>query len=350
MLLLEGQMDFPQATVYRDDTSDVRFFVLPNVPMIRRDSGKAVMKYVKYRTLKPMPSGDVGAALLFMDIELALTPQAEDDLRKKLVDAVKARRGPNDPRPLEPANIELTKPPITKATVNVEVLAEDGNLVQKVNHAGKPSMYGNNVVALSAQLTQLGAPIFEAVMKSQGAGGVRVVYDMEFAAKLPPVTAVGTWTASKFYSFFQEVDYEERFWSEDDMSEKITEMFINSESRLVIVDPGSLDNSKEEVRKLLDIIRSAVERQLDEAVKRNLLEAIPPESRDVSKIREEDFENIKRRSRSTSDRMSPSAIGRTRLPLSRGCPRRTCPRSSPRASSGKTMRSKPTPTIPSFAN
>ena len=38
--------------------------------------------------------------------------------------------------------------------------------------------------------------------------------------------------------------------------------------------------------------RSSV--QLDEAVKRNLLEAIPPESRDVSKIRDQDIENIKR--------------------------------------------------------
>ena len=294
MLLLEGSMDFPQAAIYRDDKLDTRFFVLAKVPIIRRDNGKAVMKYVKYRTLKPMANGDVGAALVFMDVELALTPEDELELRKKLVEAVKARRGQNDPRPLEPENIELAKPSISKANVTVEVLAGSGNLVQKVNHAGNPSMYGNNVVAMSAELNQLGAPIFEAVMKSEGAGGIRVVYDMEFTARLPSVTAVGTWTATKFYSFFQEVDYEERFWSEDDMSEKITEMFTNSESRLVTVDPGSLSNTDPEVAKLLDIVRSSVERQLDEAVKRNLLETIPPESRDVSKIREEDFENIKR--------------------------------------------------------
>jgi hypothetical protein len=294
MLLVEGQTEFPQATVYWDDQNDVRFYVLPKVPIIRRDNGKAVMKYVKYRTLKPMPNGDVGAALVFMDVELALTPEAENDLRRKLVEMVKTRRGENDPRPLEPSNIQLAKPPVTKASVTVEVLAGSGNLVQKVNHAGKPSMYGNNVVAMSAELNQLGAPIFEAVMKSEGAGGVRVVYDMEFSARLPPVTAVGTWHASKFYSFFQEVDYEERFWSEDDMSEKITEMFINSESRQVTVDPGSLPNTDPEVAKLLETVRNSVERQLDEAVKRNLLDAIPPESRDISKIREEDFENIKR--------------------------------------------------------
>ena len=46
MLLLEGSMDFPQAAIYRDDKLDTRFFVLAKVPIIRRDNGKAVMKYV----------------------------------------------------------------------------------------------------------------------------------------------------------------------------------------------------------------------------------------------------------------------------------------------------------------
>jgi hypothetical protein len=294
MLLLQGRLDYPEATVYRDDISDVRYYVLPTVPIIRREQGKAVMKYVKYRTLKPMKNGDVGAALVFMDVELALVPEVEQRIRGDLARRVKEARGEGDPRPMGPDQIELAKIQATKATVSVELLGGSDNLVQKVNHAGSPSMYGNNIVAISAELNQLGAPIFEAVMKSEGAGGVRVVYDLEFSARLPPVTAVGTWSATKFYSFFQEVDYEENFWSEDDMTENISEMFSNSESRLVVVDPGSLPNSDPETAKLLDIVRGSVERQLDEAVKRNLLEVIPPENRDVSKIREEDFENIKR--------------------------------------------------------
>ena len=296
MLLLESQIDYPNlATVYQEEGNDLRWYVVPMVPIIRRDpNNKAVMKYVKYRTAKPMANGDLGAALVFMDVELALLPEQEQALRAKLVEHVKTKRGQNDDRPLGPEQFEFAKPPVSKATVAVELLAASGNLVQKVNHAGNPSMYGNNVVAISAELNQLGAPIFEAVMKSEGAGGVRVVYDMEFAARIPPITAVGTWSASKFYSFFQEVHYEERFWSEDDMSENIREMFSNSESRTVVVDPGNLPTSDPNVAKILEIVGNSVERQLDEAVKRNLLDAIPPESRDVSKIREEDFENIKR--------------------------------------------------------
>jgi hypothetical protein len=294
MLVLEGLEELGFATAYRDDTSDTRFYILPNVPILRREDGKAVMKYVKYRSAKPLKGGGLGAALVFMDIELALTPEQEQQLRAKLVTSVKARRGQNDPRPLGPEQIELAKPPITDATVAVEILAASEDLVQRVNTAGKPSMYGNNVVAMSAELTQLGAPVFEAVMKGEGAGGVRVVYDMTFPAKLPPITGVGHWTASKFYSFVQDVDYEENFWSEDDMTENISEMFANSESRFVDVQPGSLPNSDPSTATILEAVRNGIERSLDEAVKRNLLEAIPPESRDVSKIRDEDFENIKR--------------------------------------------------------
>lgn len=294
MLLLEGSFEFPEAMVYPDDLNDMRFYVLPKVPILRRDAGKAVFKFVKYRTLKPMANGDVGAALVFMDVELALTPAQEQTLRARLADLVKSQRSRNDQRPVDPNAIILAKPQVTKADVKVEVLADSGNLVQKVNHAGKPSMYGSNVVAMSAELNQLGAPIFEAVMKSQGAGGVRVVYDLEFSARLPPVTATGTWSASKFYSFSQTVDFEENFWSEDDFTETISELFVNSESRNVVVNPGALVNTDPEVAKLLETVRSTVERQLDEAVKRNLLEAIPPESRDFSKIRDEDFENVKR--------------------------------------------------------
>jgi hypothetical protein len=294
MLQLMYNIDLPEAACYRDDSNDLQFYVLPKVPILRRDEQKkAVFKFVKYRTMKPMANGDVGAALVFMDVELALTPQQEQAVRQKLADIVKQGRGSN----AEPVNanaIILSKPQISKANVKVEVLADSGNLVQKINHAGSPSMYGNNVVAMSAELNQLGAPIFEAVMKSEGAGGIKVTYDLEFSARLPPVRADGHWDALKFYSFSQTVDYDENFWSEDSYEENISELFVNSESMIVTVDPGALVNTDPEVAKVLDVVRSTVQKQLDEAVKRNLLEAIPPENRDVSKIRDEDIENIKR--------------------------------------------------------
>lgn len=292
MLKLAGVIDLPEATCYPDDLIETQWYVLPVKPVMRRETnGKAAFKFVKYRTPRPMANGEIGAALVFMDVQLALTAAEEQSVRARIAEAITARRGPGG-QPVEPAQLTLTRPQWTKAEVLVEVLGGTGNLVQKVNHAGVPSMYGSNVVAMSAELNQFGAPIFEGVMKSDGLGGVRVVYKMEFNARMPPVQAFGTWSASKFYSFTQEVDFEENFWSEDDFSEKVSEIFTNSESRNVVVDPGGQAN--EAVQQVLDRVEAAVTAQLDEAVKRNLLESIPPESRDFSKIRDEDFENIRR--------------------------------------------------------
>ncbi|WP_433917462.1 hypothetical protein OIE50_01200 [Streptomyces canus] len=294
MLQLQGAIDLPEATVYTDDVDGFLMYVLPKVPILRRDTdGKAVFKYVKYRAPKPLANGDIGAALVFMDVELALTAAQEQSLRTKLAELLTARQGQGG-QPVDANRITLSKPQVTTATVTVEVLADSGNLVQKINHAGKPSMYGNNVVAMSAELTQFGAPVFEAVMKSEGAGGVRVVYEMTFAGRMPPVTAFGTWHASKFYSFVQDVDFEENFWSEDDFHEHVEEIFTNSESREVVVDPGGQAGTDPSIAPLLATLRTSVTQQLDEAVKRNLLDAIPPENRDFSKIRDEDFENIHR--------------------------------------------------------
>lgn len=294
MLQFLGALDLPEATVYLDDTNDTLGYVLPKNVVLRKDTGgKAVFKFLKYRTTRPMPGGDVGAGLVFMDVELSLTPEQTQAVRASFAQHVTARRGPGAP-PVAPEQVTLSKPAVTKADVVVEILASSGALVQKVNHAGTPSMYGNNVVAISAELSQLGVPVFEAAMSGQGAGGVRVVYHLHFGGRMPPVTVTGTWTAQKFYSFVQDVDFEENFWSEDDFSETVSELFVNSESRHVRTDPGALETSDPEIAKMLTALENSVGQQLDDAVKRNLLETIPPENRDFSKIRDEDFENIHR--------------------------------------------------------
>jgi hypothetical protein len=293
MLQMMGAIDFPEAKVYLDDESDLKFYVLPKFPTMLRDGDKAAFKFIKYRTPKPLPNGDIGAALVFMDIALMLTEQEDGAVRQRLADFVHSRRGQGSP-PVDPKTLLISRPEFITGSVTVEVLAASGALVQRVNHAGHPSMYGDNIVAMSAELTQFGAPVFEAAMKTDGAGGVRVEYDLTFAARMPPIKAIGIWHASRFYSFVQEVDFEENFWTEDDFNEKVTETFTNSESRFVEIDPGGALPNDPEAQKAKDMVRDAVTRQLDEAVKRNLIDAIPPELRDFSKIRDADFENIKR--------------------------------------------------------
>jgi hypothetical protein len=288
-----GAISTNDATAYPDNRDQLLYYVLPNVPTFRRDGDKAAFKFIEYRTLSPLPNGKFGAALVFMDVQLALEPAQEAALRKKLAEVVTSRRGQGSP-PVTPEQIVLSQPSFTKADVTVNILASSGNLVQRVNNAGKASMYGKNVVAISAELTEQGAAAFASAMQSQGLGGVQVNYALEFVARLPPVTAEGRWTANKFYSFIQEVEFTERCFQADDFSERVSEVFAGAESRNVTVDPGQLDNTKPEVAKMIESLTNSVTTQLDEAIKRNLVEAIPPENRDFSAIRQQDIEKIRR--------------------------------------------------------
>ena len=184
-------------------------------------------------------------------------------------------------------------------------------------------MYGNNVVALSAELNQLGAADFRGRDEEPG----RRRHSGRLRHGVPGQPAPGdsrwAWTATKFYSFFQEVDYEENFWSEDDMTREdqgdVHQLGIAARRG----QSGPAPNTDPKLANLLETIRSASNAELDEAVKRNLLEAIPPESRDVSKIREEDFENIKREVSVNKRRTSGSSSASTRSSPSK-LPRRTC--------------------------
>ncbi|WP_075660742.1 hypothetical protein [Streptomyces acidiscabies] len=294
MLQFLGALDLPEALVYLDDIDDRLGYVLPKNVILRRDpGGRAVFKFIKYRSARPLPGGGVGAGLVFMDVELALTPEQDQSVRTRFAQHVTARRGPGAP-PVEPDQVTLSKPAVTKAEVAVSVLSDSGALVQKVRHAGVPSMYGNNVVAISAELSQFGVPVFEAAMSGQGAGGVWVQYHLHFAGRVPPVTVTGTWTAQKFYSFMQDLNIDDSFCGDDEVTEKIEELFVNSESRRVFSDPGTLETSDPEVAKMLSTLEASVTQQLDDMIQRNILEAIPPESRDISKWRDEDYEKIHR--------------------------------------------------------
>ncbi len=234
MLQLEGFIDRPEATVYRDDLDPMMFYVLPKIPTLRRRNDVPVFKYVKYRSEKPLKNGEIGAGLVFMDIVLAIDAQQEQALREALAGLVSAQRGG---QPVDAAALVLAKPQFTSGSVAVEISSPRARTWSSGSTTPEPSMYGDNVVAVSAELTQVGAPVFEAVMKSEGAGGVRVVYDLTFTARMPPVKATGVWTASRFYSFTQTVDFEENWFTEDDFNETVNELFVQSESWVVEVDP-----------------------------------------------------------------------------------------------------------------
>lgn len=297
MLLLESQDVVGQTAYWADDTNPLQYYALPGEPTLAVRNGKPVFKYVKYRSPIDRPNGVKAGGFVVMQAELAIPANDEAEIRKRIADRLTRLR-------VTAGDIKLGRPLITRGKATIAVLDRstldtgpaEGALVQRISVPTPPSLFGNNSVSIGIELSSLGAPIFEAAMKGEGASMVIVGYELGYQAKLPKAHIVGTWNASSFMSFTQEIDADTRIYAEDDYEENITEIIRKSETQIIEwkTSPSVAGMEASAQQKMVDLIEDSVRRQLDEGIKRNVLDAIPPESRDVSKLQDKGFDDIKR--------------------------------------------------------
>ena len=281
-----------KTSFWEDDADPLQYYALPGQPTLAMDNGKPIFKFIKYRNPIDRPGGVKGGGLLVMQAELALPPSDEAEIRRRVDERLRARGFSS----AQASNFRLARPVITKAKANVIVVGQDGGFVQKVHVPSQPSLFGNNAVSVGVELNEFGTAIVEAAFKTEGVGLVIVGYELTFAAKLPTAHIVGTWDASAIAHFSQTIEEDTNYFSDDDYEEKIVDTVIKGESQfiewIVPPDPSGLDPAV--YQKMKDSIRESVAKELSEGIKRNVLDTIPPESRDVEKLRERGFEDIKR--------------------------------------------------------
>lgn len=293
MLKLESQDVVGQTAYWADDRDPLQYYALPGEPTIAIRDGKPVFKYVKYRNPIDRPGGVKGGGLLVMQAELALPAKDEAEIRRRIGERLRAQGIPAS----QANNVKLGRPGITRGKVNLIVAGEGGGLlVQKVHAPTAPSLFGNNAVSIAVELNEFGAPVFEAALKGQGASLVIVGYELGFSAKLPQAHIVGTWNASAFAHFSQTINEDWHYLAEDSYEETVSDYLFKSESTLVewLEQPTADGMTADQREKMLANIEDSVNRQLQEGIKRNILEVIPPESRDVEALRERGIEDIKR--------------------------------------------------------
>jgi hypothetical protein len=309
VLKIDRQQTIEGVTVYGDDKSDHKFYLLPsNLSFRLDDNGKPVFKFVKYRFEVDRPDGKKGGGYVFFDVALEVPKEKEDRIKAQLqagVDAayqsgqapgtllglfgwITGRSGP-------PPQVELGTITFTRGTCTFLLSDSSGALIQKVNSAAKPSLYGKNVAAFSLELTPEGATLFEQTMQGEGVGGVAVVYDMWMWAQLPPLTGNAWFFGHEFYSFYQTIDIDERLCGDDDYRETIREQLYSSETLGVDITTGfAIPGDPDGTRKLVDSVRSSLQRALEEAVARKALKPIDPVAAEKRELPEGDFEHVTR--------------------------------------------------------
>jgi hypothetical protein len=290
MLQIDKVQTIGDVTVYSDDTSDFAFYLVPQTPRYRLENGKPVFKYIKYKEIKQV-GDDLFGGLCAFDTEFVVAPDKLAAAKAELQNQVAAIYQPKGQQPPQVVVAPLT---YTGGTASLNI-GEGGVLVQKVRGAGKPSLFGNNVATFWVELTKEGATVFEKALQGQG-GFVSVVYDLQIWVKIPPIEGRGWWNASQFYSFVQTIDTEDNFWSEDSYEESIREMMVKNDVMgtefKFVQSPGM---SADDQRKLEEEIRTAIMRQLEDGIERNMLEEIKKEDPDTKSLREDqDIEDIKR--------------------------------------------------------
>lgn len=289
---LGKQMQIEGLSVFGDDTRRNAFYVLPNAPRFRidPDTKKPVFKFIKYKLPVDRPDGKKGGGFVIFDCEFVLS----DDKMKKVQAALDAQvqafglHGANG----QPAKAEIDHIPFTSATATVQILDTSGVLVSKINTTAAPSVFGNMILPVTAELTPEGATVVEAAMKGSG-GVVQCTYDLHFPATFPPITGDVWLNAVKFASFYQTIDKSGGSWDSSDNTEKSTlrESFLNSSSGGVTYDFGNLGYLDPDVRKKVqDDVTNWGFSQIDQAVKATVL----PELKAVEDRGDHGMEHIKK--------------------------------------------------------
>lgn len=295
MLKISKQELIDGVTVFGDDTYDDVYYPIPEVPRFRvDDNGDPVFRFLKYRMPIERADGKRGGGFVFFDTEFTFTPEALAKIKEALDAKVQAMAGKPGFRGSVPGAREarLGTMTYTRGTANLLLKEDGGTLIQAVRGAGKPSLFGRNIACFMVEFTPEGATLFEQALQGKG-GVVQVVYDLNFAAKLPEISGRAWFEAEKFYSYEQTIDVDWEMYGDDEYVDKITERFEDEETMGIELHLDAVLPDPEADRKLKEKIRAMMERSLQDAVLRKMIpdiEALPKDARGLP----EDIEHLRR--------------------------------------------------------
>ena len=221
MLTVPAFRNIEGVTVYRDDTSWFRFYVLAKYPRIRlNEEGDPVFLLVKYALSDEDRENDpklpAGGGYMNFDIEFTVEPEKLENVRLELQEWVdqeweRLRNGTGDEKKLPgvadaeaPPAVDFGTPTFTEGTVRMDA-PQSEVLVEARVAEGKPSLLSDNLAVFSMDLSPAGATFMEKTLLGNDGTTVtdltpvQVRYDLSFQARLPPVRITVTADSRRIY-------------------------------------------------------------------------------------------------------------------------------------------------------
>lgn len=285
MLTMTNSLNIDGHTVYRDDTSDKNFYVLPENAVIARDeTGRPIFSLIVYRNDETRidPSRikeDVGGGIMTFTVELSVPEAKLRQIRGRLRALVFGEEAEDPSRDI---SVQLVSFQEGKVSVSIagETTGETGELrefVRSAVGAGKVSGIGSNRKAVMIKLTQAGAALMAQIEKLRTLP-INVQYDLAFEHRLLGVHMEVWCNLSSSYTLTQtllpsmKVTYDDGYFTDtttteqDNIVSAVQETLVRSKALGVKVVPESSSVDQETLLSLEKFGFELINKELEKAV------------------------------------------------------------------------------------
>ncbi len=195
MLLLDSKTtEIDGITIFPDHADPLQFYYMPLAPHLTMLSTGQATAVPQFSLIRFKGAAGTGGFLNF-DVNLGLDPDRLERLRRRL----QQQTGLNDPVRLGPVSVvdgsvrlimldaEDPAPRVPGAPpvpIPAPTATSGLHFVEKISHAAKPSLYGDNQAAFSVQLTQEGVTVIEKSMAGEILP-IAVIYALDYLGLRP---------------------------------------------------------------------------------------------------------------------------------------------------------------------
>lgn len=177
-----GSQQQVDVTVVRDAREPNQWYYVPSAPTLVTtnvgNSAVPVFSLLQYDYRDSSNSQTIKrAGLLNFAVRLSLPPEATAALKSALIGEVRRRNGQ-----ISADNVRIVALPIISATVSL--FANDGNLVGTAEGTGIAPTFASQHMAFSVPLTEVGAPVFDALVRTPT--GIRTAVQYKYYGLTPP--------------------------------------------------------------------------------------------------------------------------------------------------------------------
>lgn len=212
MLTMTNALNIDGYTVFRDDTAEKTFYVLPENPTIARDeNGRPIFSLIVYRhdetRIDPgRTKEDVGGGIMTFTVELGVPEPKLRLIRGRLRALVfgDEAEDPNRDVSLQLVNFLEGKVGVGIAGEATAELGENREFAKSALGVGKISGIGNNRKAIMVKLTQAGAALMAQIDKLRTLP-INVQYELSFEHRLVGVRMEVWCNISSSYTLIQTV-------------------------------------------------------------------------------------------------------------------------------------------------